>query len=287
MPKRRLTFALVLMLALSVGGGVLRAATISLPASKNNTLIFNTDPANQVSNGAAQFIFAGNTDDGVVHRGLIAFDLSSIPAGATVQVASLTLYFDRSIDINVLPVSLFRLTRDWGEGTSASGGSGSGRGGGTGAPATQNDATWLYTFYNAANPSSSPTWTQPGGEGDYVTTPSATVQIQGAMFGVTPYTWSGSGVAADVQYWLDHPASDFGWLLKGDETGKDTVRRFESRHNSNDGTHGTIDALPALSVTYFVPEPSMLWPIAGVVVIRRRRRDSLAAPCTRTRSGAL
>lgn len=273
MPIRRLPIVLITMLAVSAAADPLCAATVSLPASKNNTLIFATDPANQVSGGASQFLFAGCTDDGVIHRGLIAFDLSSIPAGATVQSASLTLYFDRSIDINQLPVSLFRVTRDWGEGTSTSGGSGSGRGGGMGAPATQNDATWLYTFYNAANPSSSPTWTQPGAEGDYLTTPSATVQVQGAMFGVMPYTWSGSGVAADVQYWLDHPSSNFGWLLKGDESGKDTVRRFESRNNSNDGTNGTVDALPVLLVTYTaVPEPSLLWPLAGVVLVRYRWR---------------
>lgn len=252
-----------------------KAATVNLVAAKDNTIIAgpgSTDPTKQLSNGGSQFLFAGAANDGVVRRGLIAFDLSGVPSGSSVQSASLTLYFDRSADQGTQPVSLYRLTRDWGEGTSNGGGAGSGSGGGRGAPATKNDATWLYTFFNPASPSSSPQWSHPGAENDYVTTPTATVNVKGGQGKVTSYTWSGTGVVADVQFWVDHPDSDFGWLLKGNESMSRTVRRFESLQNSNNGSGGKIDARPVLAVTFAaVPEPCTFACAGGVLFLTRRR----------------
>ena len=34
------------------------------------------------------------------------------------------------------------------------------------------------------------------------------------------YTWSSAQMVADVQGWLDNPASNFGWLMLGDESTK-------------------------------------------------------------------
>lgn len=259
-----------------------KAAMVNLLATKDNTIIAgpgSTDPTKQLSNGGSQFIFVGTNNNGVARRGMIAFDLSGVPAGSTVQSASLTLYFDRSADQGTQSVSLFRLTRDWGEGTSNGGGAGSGGGGGRGATATKNDATWLYTFFNPATPSSSPQWTQPGAQGDYVATPSATVIVKGGQGKVTSYAWSGTSLAADVQFWVDHPDSDFGWLLKGNESASATVRRFESRQNSNNGSAGKIDARPMLAVTFTaIPEPSTFVCAGGVLLLwscypfRRSRR---------------
>ena len=45
-------------------------------------------------------------------------------------------------------VGLHDTLQDWGQGTSF-------QSGGMGAAATQNDATWLYTFYNPLDPTSS------------------------------------------------------------------------------------------------------------------------------------
>jgi hypothetical protein len=56
------------------------------------------------------------------------------------------------------------------------------------------DATWLYRFYNAASPTSSPTWTSPGAEGDYVTTASASTSITGSQGTPIAHTWSGAGL---------------------------------------------------------------------------------------------
>jgi hypothetical protein len=60
-------------------------------------------------------------------------------------------------------------------------------------------------------------------------------------------------MVADVQSWLDDPASNFGWLLLGDETTSLTARRFDTREAPNSALR------PALEITFSgsaVPEPS-------------------------------
>jgi hypothetical protein len=51
-------------------------------------------------------------------------------------------------------------------------------------------------------------------------------------------------MVADVQLWLDAPATNFGWLIKGNESGSKTASRFNSKGNSN------ISSRPVLRVTY-------------------------------------
>ena len=78
--------------------------------------------------------------------------------------------------------------------------------GGAGAQAEAGDATWLHTFYNTSF------WTTPGG--DFSPTLSATTTVSTVN---TTYTWSGSGLLADVQAWVSNPASNFGWVIRGNE----------------------------------------------------------------------
>jgi len=259
-----------------------RAAVLAVNPSKDNALAYSVTPTAQLSNGAGQHIFAGRTNQEAtvetattsLRRGLVAFDVSPIPAGSTINSVTLTLFFDMAPDTRTFPISVHRLLADWGEGASNAGGVGSGGGGGMGAAAAQNDATWLYRFYNAASPTSSPTWTSPGAEGDYVTTASASTSITGSQGTPIAHTWSGAGLIADVQAWVDGSSGNFGWLLKGIENqGGGTVRRFESRQNSNNGTGSTVDARPLLTIDFTpVPEPSALAIVlvAGLLVARRR-----------------
>ena len=37
------------------------------------------------------------------------------------------------------------------------------------------------------------------------------------------------GITSDVQSWIDNPASNHGWLLKGDESLSGTARKLTSR----------------------------------------------------------
>ena len=238
------------------------AASIQLTPSKDNTLIQRTDPNAQYSNGLGD-IFCGRTNqDGQgeatisIRRGLMAFDIAgSIPAGAAITGATLTMV-DVMGNNGDRTVELHRVLQDWGEGTSY-------QGGGQGAPATEGDATWLYTFYDYDDPASSPTWNSPGG--DFVSAASTSQVVLGGVSGQT-FVWSSAGnpeMVSDLQMWLDSPADNFGWLVFGDESQGQTAKRLTGRHSSTNA--------PLLEIEYelqSVPEPGsiLMLAVGGVVL---------------------
>jgi hypothetical protein len=202
---------------------------VTLGASKDNTLYESS--TGSLSNGAGEHFFAGRTDiisAGSIRRAVIAFDVAgSIPAGARITRVDLTLNMSRTI-AGLQPVSLHRLLAGWGEGTSNPLGE---EGGGV-ASAT-GDATWIHRFFDTTR------WTTPGG--DFVATPSTTVQV-GLIGG---YTFlSTPAMVADVQAWLDNPAANFGWILRGNESALSTTKRFDSRNNL------VASARPGLTVEF-------------------------------------
>src|SRR3954469_20660703 len=136
----------ILVLALACAA---HAANATFGSDKDSTL-FQSSTGN-LSDGAGEAFYVGRSqqfDTSVqIRRGLIHFNLSSIPAGATISSASLRFEAENRSANGDRLTSLRRLLQDWGQGTSISSGSGS--------TATTNDATWLYRFYNPANPSSS------------------------------------------------------------------------------------------------------------------------------------
>jgi hypothetical protein len=198
-------------------------ATVSLTPSRDNTLYESEIGA--VSNGAGQHLFAGTTNNGDARRAALAFDLAALPPGATVLSATLTLTMSRTT-AGETAVTLHALSADWGEGASDAIGEE-----GAGATAAPDDATWVYTFFDTAQ------WATPGG--DFAATPSATTPVGGT--GV--YQWSSAGLVADVSGWLADPATNFGWLLRGDESAGGSAKRFDSRENDPANR-------PRLSVTY-------------------------------------
>jgi hypothetical protein len=188
------------------------ANVITLPAQKDNTIFSD---ANSLSNGAGDYIFAGTTSSGFTRRALIQFDLSSVPAGSTINSVQLVLTMSMSI-IGPEVVELHRASASWGEGTSDAPGAEGG-----GDPATPNDATWSDRFYLVSQ------WTTPGG--DFAPAVSSAVSV-----GSTGnYTWPSTSVSvADVQGWVANPATNFGWLIKtADEVSTPTAKRFNSRTN--------------------------------------------------------
>ena len=208
----------------------------SLGAIKDNTLYQSS--SGNLSSGVGEYIFAGRTSGGSLRRGVVAFDIAgNVPAGATITSVTLRLRMSRTgFGVGSRNVVLHRLLADWGEGTSPTG-AGGGGGGGGGATATTNDATWVHRFFNTV------TWTSNGG--DFESTASASR----AVGGVGSYTWGSSAqMVADVQGWLDGPASNFGWLVKGDESTR-SAKRFDSREN------GTVSNRPFLIVDYAPPAP--------------------------------
>ncbi|MCI0788677.1 MAG: DNRLRE domain-containing protein [Chloroflexi bacterium] len=184
-----------------------------MSASRDDTLYETL--GDQRNNGAGQWFFAGKTGGSDIRRGLIAFDITAVlPAGATVTAVSLTLNMSRTIAGNA-DIGLLRVLADWQEGqANASGNEGSG------ADADQGDVTWTQRVFKSLD------WNTPGG--DFFPAASATASVGG----IGSYTWeSTSQLVADVQRWLDDPASNFGWLLQGDESKPQTAKRFDSKEN--------------------------------------------------------
>jgi Dockerin type I domain len=201
-----------------------------LGALKDNTL-YQSD-LGSVSNGKGDYVFAGVTKTALIRRALLAFDVAAhVPRGATITAVELRLNMSMSITGPQVQ-HLHRVLNNWGEGTSDAIG-----GEGAGTLATRNDATWLHTFW------SSQFWSAPGG--DFAATPSASQTVDGIGY----YYWSGPDMAADVQQWLDDPATNFGWLIRDTEAGTTTTKRYDSRELE-------VPALvPQLTVQYDPPTP--------------------------------
>jgi uncharacterized protein (TIGR03118 family) len=221
-------------------------STITLSPSKDNTLYQST--VGNISNGAGPSFFAGltgNRGGPGIRRGVIAFDIANnIPAGSTINSVTLSLQVVRTSSAATASetVGLHLLSADWGEGTS----NGGADRGGVGAPATTNDATWIYRFFNTA------TWTNPGG--DFVSTVSASTSVGG----VGSYSWGSTAqLVSDVQNWLNNPATNFGWIVVGDETTSNSAREFASRENA------TAANRPTLTIDYTNPNPASQLTLSG------------------------
>ncbi len=213
------------------------ADSITLRAVADTTIYAEND---RLSNGSGSWIFSGNTGNNFTRRSLLRFDLSSIPAGAFITDAALRVQLSRSTVAGLETYRVHRLNSAWGEGSSNA----SGQEGG-GAFAKQNDATWRYRLYNESNPTSSPAWSTLGG--DFVAEPSSTAEIDSIL---SPYTFTGTGLILDVQSMIASPASNFGWILIGNETAAGTAKRFVARET------GTVSQRPTLVVTYSLTAPT-------------------------------
>jgi hypothetical protein len=198
--------------------GVLTATTahafpIFLQPSKDNTMYEYTGGVD-LSSGQGPYLFVGRTNQaiGSIRRGLIAFDLTDIPTGSTINSALLTINLSKTL-FGSSTITLHRVLADWGEGASNSPD-------GAGGPAMPGDATWRHRFYDTT------LWSTQGA--DVNPTVSASTQVST----VGRYTWSSPQLLIDIQGWFVNPATNFGWLMQGDETTSATAKRFDSRNNN-------------------------------------------------------
>jgi hypothetical protein len=230
--------------ALCVSHGVAAQETRVFEVVKDNTLI--EDPGGALSNGKGP-VFVGRTRQPTnsIRRGLIAFsfDPATVPRGATVTSVELTLHVTQVADGGAeRPVTLHRVLKDWGEGTSSTGG-------GRGAPATPGDATWIDAFFDTVD------WANPGGDFTIEASAQTFVGAEGT------YLWSSSPenrLIADVQGWLDDPAGNFGWLIRGNEQIAPTVKVIGSREA------GDASLRPALAITF---APAQAASASGVIEV--------------------
>ena len=190
------------------------AQVFELEAQNEATIL---DVATQAIGDGA--LFSGTSNNRLTKRALIRFDLSVLPAG---DIVSATLELTPRAIRGPVPVSAFRLTRDWNEGPAL----GQGTGGGLGSLAGPDDVTWLVDGFGA-------NWNNAGGDFDPVATDSATFTLL-----LTPV---GFDVTQDVIDMIDGTVTNLGWILISDI--EPTIGRVVSF-----GTDETPDPNPKLIV---------------------------------------
>jgi len=166
-----------------------------------------------------------------VRRGLLRFDLTSVPVGATVTsvVVQLTVIHVPGFGAVDSTFDLRRLTATSGEGTNS---------GTSGALGATGDATWIARLLGTAD------WTTPGALGNSASTVSASAPVSSTPSAT--YQWSGAGLVSDVQFWLTNSPQNFGWLLTSQDEGTGrTVRGFASRED--------VANAPNLQISYMLP----------------------------------
>lgn len=244
--------ALCAMLVLC-GASIAQGATVTLEPIKDATLYSSAEGF--LANGSGEFNFIGRTGSrggGSPRRTLMEFDLSGIPAGATITSATLTMHVNW-FHGGALNVSLYPVLASWLEGMANAGGGEFGGGGG-GSASMDGDVTWIHRWVGG------PLWSAPGG--DFAAAAAATTSLGG----IGSYNWSGPGMVANLQNWLDHPNQNFGWMMKAPETSVGNTKRLDSRESAN------VDFRPRMVVTYTIPAPGAIASLLSLGVLASRRR---------------
>ena len=217
---------LIRIVAMSVlVGGILpgRAETVTLLPVADAALY--EDASGALANGAGEYLFAGKTNQPLLRRSVIRFDLSSIPAGATITQAVVRLTMDQRAGT----IRLHRVTRAWNEGATDAGGAE-----GSGTTSALGDTTWLHTSYDTSF------WTQPGG--DFAVSPSASTTLASVPGQVV---LTSAQLAADARAMLAAPAQNFGWMIvNANEASSGSAVRLASR------TNATAASRPVLEISY-------------------------------------
>ena len=225
----------------------------------DNTIMFDFyNQPDLLSNGVGDGVFCGRTlvHRDIQHRGLLKFDLSGVPCGATITGVQLTMTVVAAPRYQpTFAIELHRVTSAWGEGASNSFG-------GAGAPSEAADANWYERLHPGVM------WNQVGG--DFDTTVSASTLVPAELVTVN---WTGSQMINDVHAWMADGSTNFGWMLLGNESVTGTVRKFASRE------YATSSARPELRVefTRATPLEIVAQPQAGLACRTGGAAFSMAA----------
>ena len=217
------------------------SAQVTLNPLSDNTIYQGTDATQADPNfednscGAGTNLFAGQTNNGLLRRALLRFDIAGqIPAGSTINSATLTVTVNRAGGNVPQTMTLRPVTQDWGEGMANCDAV---RGGGQGIDADPGDATWLDSHFQQT------AWSSAGGDFGAISA-SALVDDGNGAQGIWDSSSAGNGaMVTDLQNWLDIPGTNNGWEIVGLEGAGQSTRRFSSREGSNVPTL-TIDFTP-------------------------------------------
>lgn len=218
---------------------VLVAATVAHAGSVSSALcrdtFINSAHADNNNGGSASF-FTGRAGDGGVMRGLIQ---CTMPAGinervivtqaTTLSVTTVGLGTTGTNPPTAATESLYPVTVVWGEGTKVGASQSTYT---VGQLCTSGEASWNQSECGIVS------WTTPGG----TVGPLSANAASPAAIGST-VTFTGAGVAADVQNWANTPSSNHGWLMSSSTEGSaGQAQRFASRESGA--------GIPALAITF-------------------------------------
>jgi hypothetical protein len=201
-------FRRVLLVSLMAFGAILRnradtTNTVTLSAAANATII-SDDSANPLGDLSILSGTRGRNANGLLDRGLLRFDFSSIPTNAQIQTVTLQLVVTMAPQTPVTSnFELYRMLKAWDE-----------------------TATWETAKAGVS-------WGQPGTQEGIDRAADASVSEE--IDGTGEYDFGPSdGLKGDVSSWIANPAGNNGWLLKSDlESAFSTARHFGSRASDN------------------------------------------------------
>lgn len=179
--------------------------------------IYSAQPT--TNRGTEGFLSTGGVGGSVnVHRFVIQFDLSSIPANATIDSAVLSLYVQGDSSSNARTIRAYRLLKVWDEAVL------------TWIKATTTDD---WGTAGAGNTTSDREATDIG-TGTQPASPSVNDEVQITL------------TASKIQEWIDGTLTNKGLLIKVDTEDTDSID-----YNSSD--HATAGTRPKLVVNYTIP----------------------------------
>jgi hypothetical protein len=278
----RVNFTKVLIVALCVNlfaicvPSVRADMLLNIPSTGDDTL-FQGGVNNSLGDPG---IFVGTDSNTSFKDGLMAFDVSAIPAGATVTGATLDLYIGMvagSSGQNVVnsgaprTISLYDESQAWGASTNEVG-STSFAGHGQGFAANPGDATWNDASFNST-PSLAVLWST--GFPANITGSSVALATTSGIPGTSNalVQWSSAALATEIQNWINTPSSNNGLVVvNANSTSAQSFLGFWGASGAANNGNGLP---PDLVVSYVVPEPlslSLVSVVMPILMCRRTRR---------------
>ncbi len=162
-------------------------------------------------------------------RAVVGFDISTIPPGATIELAEFRAFLKKKPS-STRNYNVYRLQNTWLEGSSA----------GVKNSAAINGVTWIERQFgdNLWTGSGPGDWIAIGG--DYLGTPTAVLATPAAS------GWMVWNVIGDVDAWYGGGVPNFGWLIR-DETENQKPKKSGMLHSRENGDPALS---PSLVVTY-------------------------------------
>jgi hypothetical protein len=211
------TLIIALGLVLALGNFTYAQTTITLTATEDAG-IWNNNASDELKNyGGCNILYINGPSGTAKDRSLIQYNLSTIPANATITSAAIRLIKIGGAT-SARNMSIHRVTADWTEGSQ----------GCSGAAGVCN---WQQRMTSTA-------WTAPGGDFDATATATLSVAANGT------YDFTATNL---VQSWVSGTNSNFGIIFKFTTENLNSVVQFASSE------HTTAANRPQLIITYTVP----------------------------------